>query len=221
MSCGRLLIGVVVATGTLALASACGGSGYQYVENEDRGVFARLPDDWTVYDTEDLFALQNPDASDEAEPSGRLWYRGFDADEKPSIERINDQNSLASAHPQGLVVVKDLTSTEREQVNLSTLRGLFFGGDPLASMQQAPDGSVQVIDEEPVDFDGGYHGVHTLVALGASPDTAIVDQTVLLNKTSSTAYLFVVACSDRCYSETHKDEIAKVVDSWTIEEDGS
>ena len=36
-------------------AAACGASGYQYVENDELGVYAKLPDEWTVYDETDLF----------------------------------------------------------------------------------------------------------------------------------------------------------------------
>jgi hypothetical protein len=212
MSRGRLLIGVVVATGTLALVSACGGSGYQYVENEDRGVFARLPDDWTVYDEDELFESQ--------EPPKEFWYRGFDASEHPSIEGIHSKD-LAFDHPQGFVQIQPLTDAQSEQVNISMLRGFFLEVDPLASMQQQPDGPLQVLGEEPANFDGGYHGVHTLVTVGTESGLGVVDQTIVLNETNTVVYAFVVACSDRCYTETHKDEIAKVVDSWTIEEDGS
>jgi hypothetical protein len=30
-----------------------------------------------------------------------------------------------------------------------------------------------------------------------------------------------VACAEDCYLETHKDEIADIVDSWTIQENDS
>ena len=75
----------LVAVAFLAVAgSACGGSGYQYVKNDDLGIYARLPDDWTVFDEDDLF----PDATErELERQAQsLWVRVFDASDDPSID---------------------------------------------------------------------------------------------------------------------------------------
>ena len=45
-------LGAVVAA---AGAAACGGSGFQFVQNDDLGVYAKLPGDWEIYDEHDLF----------------------------------------------------------------------------------------------------------------------------------------------------------------------
>ena len=69
------------------LGSACGGSGYQYVKNDELGIYAKLPDDWTVYDEEDLF----PDASQtELDREAEVrWIRTFD--ERGRAQRGHDE----------------------------------------------------------------------------------------------------------------------------------
>ena len=52
-------------------------------------------------------------------------------------------------------------------------------------------------------------------------ELVVTDQTVLLDAASTTMFVFQVACAEDCYLETHKDEIADIVDSWTIQEDDS
>lgn len=205
----------VVVVALMGPGLACGGSGYQYVENEDLGVYARIPGDWEIYDEQDLF----PDASDrELERRGEgMWVRTFDASDDPSAEA---SMSVGSSHPTGVVQVRALTPGEREQVNVSALRGRGDpNGDPVAAARAGVP--VEVMVDEPVEFEGGYHGVHTVFA--ASPtggdDLVVTDRTVLLDAASTTMFVFQVSCEEDCYLETHKDEIQDLVESWTIQED--
>ena len=205
--------GVLAAVGV----GACGGSGYQFVQNDDLGVYAKLPGDWEIYDEHDLF----PDESDRQleRRSEGMWIRTFDGSDDPSAEA---STSPGDGDPTGIVQVRALSPGEREQINLSALRGL---GNPQADPVAAAraDVPVQVLVDEPVKFDGGYHGVHTVFAVTppGGDDLIVTDRTVLLDAASATMFAFQVACTEDCYLETHKDEIADIVDSWTIQEGDS
>lgn len=216
----RILLGVVVVG---ALAAGCGKSGHQFIENEDAGVFAKLPDDWMVFDERDLFEAQEGSITDiQAENlSSRVWFRGFDATEDPDVTATSQLSSMNSSEPRGFVTIQQLTPAQREQVNLSLIRGFFAGVDPLTAMQEQPDGPFEVISDEPVEFEGGYHGLHTVFAADGDEGTSLVDQTALLNSTSSAVYLFVIGCNEECFLETYKDDINDIVDSWTIQENGA
>ena len=211
---GGLVLGVLAGGAGL---TGCGGSGYQFVENEDLGVYAKLPDDWAIYDEEDLVTTGVDDELT-AEEIERLtagtWYRGFDSRDDPSV-----QFDPTGDAPSGFVRVRQLTPSLREQANLTLLRMLPTEGLIPISVTEATPG-VQVVTDEPVEFDGGYHGVHTVVALDQGEAVAMLDQTVLLDSTSSTAYMFMVGCDRECYLDTHGDEIEDLVASWTIQEDG-
>jgi len=219
---GRLLL---VAVGVGAAAAACGDSGYQYVENEEQGVFAKLPRDWAIYDTEELLRSVNTgddeltDAALERAET-QVWFRGFDASDDPSAEGSVE---IGASEPRGFVQIQALSAAERDQINVSGLRSAVLGTDPLGTSKEMSLGSaaaedVQVLVDEPAEFDGGYHGNHNVYAVMQGSDVAVVDQTALLDSTSSTLYLFVVSCDETCYFETRSDEIEKIVDSWTIED---
>jgi hypothetical protein len=209
------LVGVVVA---VALgAEACGGSGYQFVQNEDLGVYAKVPDGWTIYDEADLFPEDSEEQLERRRSSS--WLRTFDASDDPSVE---GSQSPGESEPTGVVQVQRLTAEVREQMSLSAMRGLGNPmNDPVAASRQSDE--VEVLVDEPVEFDGGYHGVHTVFAVAREPgaDLVVIDRTVLLDSASSTMFMFQVACEEQCYLDTHHDEITEIVDSWTIQEGDS
>jgi hypothetical protein len=224
---GRTFLG---ALGLVALAAAaCGDSSHQYIENEDLGVFARLPEEWAVYDTEQLLeAVDAAPASDRAleRVLDRVWFRGFDASDEPTPEGTLELGP--SDEPRGYVQVQQLSAQERDQINVTGLRAAVLGMDPVAGMPEDPLASVgqtapdaQVLTDEPATFEGGFHGVHNVYAVPSDSDVAIVDQTALLDETNSVLYVFVVACNETCYFETDNDAITEIVDSWTIQEESS
>jgi hypothetical protein len=204
----------VAAAAALAALPACGGPRYQYVQNDDFGVYAKVPAGWSVYDEADLFPEATKRELDEFHQS--RWMRTFGGGGLTA----QDSNSLlgTTSEPLGLVKIEALTPEIREQISLRSLRGFAALGDPNRDLMQDP--AVKLLKDEPVTFEGGYNGVHTVFET-PTPDgdtTLVVDSTALLNKTSSIMYVFKVSCTSKCYFETHKDEIAKVVDSWTIQE---
>ena len=133
MGSGRLLL--VVGCLWLVVAAACGDSSSQYIENEDLGVFAKLPKDWAVYDTEAWLTEMNTggeplsDAAMERALS-RLWFSGFDASTQPSAVGAT---KVGGPEPRGFVQVQALTKEQRDQVNLRVLRSMVIGTDPMAA----------------------------------------------------------------------------------------
>jgi len=197
-----------------ALASACGGSGYTYHSNQDEKLYFKLPDDWTVFDTEDF--------GDEEIPAG-LWLRGFVGGPSPSIESVF---TWVSDEPRGYVVVEPLGVMERDATSLATLRTTHFGADPetgdpldpLAYGMEHPD-ELQVLGyDDNVVLDSGPHGVHIRVAVTppGSGETAIIDQTALVDAATSRRYVLSIGCTEECFEE-HERDIEAVIESWTLE----
>ena len=195
-------------------AAACGASGYQYVEDDELGVYGKLHDEWTVYDETDLF----PEDSEReiAQRQDRVWMRTFDAAAEPSVEA---SQSAGHDEPTGVFAVRALTPREREALDLSALRG---GGDPsrdpVAADAADTEGVLTVLTDEPVEFEGGYTGVHTVYVIDQGGTAVVTDQMAVRNAQTTAIALFQVSCTEDCYFETHKDEIADLVDSWTIQE---
>ena len=211
----RTALGGTLVTVVLVLLAACGGPRYQYVQNEDFGVYAKLPASWSVHDEKQLF----PDLSDqELKDFHRSnWMRTFTGDglkANKSLLFVGD-----SSEPVGMVRIQALTPQIRERISLASLRGFAALDDLNRDVMQ--DSDIKVVRDEPVSFKGGFHGVRTVFETSVPHGggaTAVVDSTALLNDNSTVMYVFNVTCTTKCYFETHKDEIAKVVDSWTIQE---
>jgi hypothetical protein len=208
------LAGAGLIAAVAAVAAGCGDSGSQYIQNDAYGVYARIPSEWSVYDEDDVFADLS-DIEREAQTQN-LWLRVFDGAAEPTVEHAS---IAGTATPTGMVRVAELNPRARDQMNVSALRG---GGDPsrdpVALASQSP--AFGIIADEPVTFDGGFHGVHTVFTIKDPEDgtTSVFDRTAVLNGTGEVFYLFQVVCDPQCFFETHKDEIADVVDSWTIQE---
>ena len=208
---------LVVVACSVALA-ACGGSGYQYVKNGDLDLYFKVPEGWELFDERDLYSSPSIDLEplERERALARTWFRGFDAGAQPVVENVLASSAPA---PTGFVRVQALTDEEREVIDLSTLRTLFLKKDPVITQREDPHGPVEVLREEDVNLDGGYHGVRMLVAYD-SPDGSIgiVDQMAVLDGPSRLLYLFVIGCSERCYFD-NRDTIEEIAGSWTIKED--
>jgi hypothetical protein len=216
MRIGTGVVGVAAA-GALLASVGCGGPRYQYVQNDTLGVYAKIPAGWKVYDEKSLFP---DDSQTEAQSRAKgSWIRTFDGGDKPTVAA--SQAVAGNDDPVGMVRVEALPASMRDQINITQIRGLagLFDPslDPVAVSQE--NSQVSVVSDAPKVFKGGFHGEHTVFTLqGDGGGTSVIDTTALLNSTNNVIYMFRVTCSDRCYFETHKDEIAKVVDSWTIQE---
>jgi hypothetical protein len=216
---------VVGLVGLALVASACAGSGRNFVQNDEYGVYAKVPGDWTVFDSDEVLEAvtgrsNDSGGSDVLQP--RTWLSGFAAGDHPTAREVVQPGA---DDPRGYLQIVQLTRAEREQINLSSMRGAVLGVDPLASDPLTGQSSdAQVLADEPVEFDGGYHGLHTVIATqpqARGEQATVIDQTAVLSSDSSVLYLLVVSCNEDCYFETSHDDITEIVDSWAIQEDGS
>ena len=203
---------LAVAVLSTLVVAGCGGSGYTYHSNRDENLYFKLPDDWTVFDDEDI-------PTDALTPG--MWVRGFTAGSDPTVEGVF---SLTASEPRGFVFVEPLDVMERDTMSLRALRGTLLGTDaagelldPLAYAQQFPD-QLRILDYDgAVVYDHGPHGVHLRVAITPpGEDTAVIDQLVLTDAGTSRLYVLSIGCSLPCF-EAHERQIEEVIDSWTLE----
>ena len=211
------LLAVVVLASTWAM-SGC-GSGYQYIKNDDVGVYAKVPAGWTVYGDAEL----HPGANErDLERMAQVrWIRSFyGGDDGQSVEASLTPNSPV---PTGQVVIQAIPPQIREVLDLRTMRG---GGnpnaDPVTLEQQGGSPTTgeayHVLTDDSVTMADGYSGLHTVYAVAGPDGIYVVDQIVLRSPDSTRMVLFTVGCAEECYADTYKDEIKTLVDSWTIQE---
>ena len=210
--------GLVVALVALTLAAGCGGSGYSYLSNKDEQLYFKVPDDWTIFTTTDL-----SDAIGQA-ATARTWMRGFAAGKKATIENVF---ALASELPRGYAEVITLTPSERDTLNLASLRGANFGVDqttgapidPLVYMQEHPDGQLQILGyDDSLVLGNGRHGVRIRVAISSQDHsaTAVIDQIAMVDKATAKRYVLNIGCSAKCFDQNEK-VIKEVIESWTLD----
>ena len=201
---------VLALAAVLAVAAGCAGSGYTYHSNRAEKLYFKVPDDWTVFDTDDLL----PEAAGEVS-SG--WVRGFAGGHSPSADAVR---AITHSEPRGYVEIVPLDVMERDELSLATLRSTNFGTDPLLFAQENPGGPLEILDyDDDIVLDSGPHGVRIQVAITPEDGggTAIVDQTVLVDKATTKRYVLSIGCSIECWDRHHR-EIEEVIESWTLEE---
>jgi hypothetical protein len=197
---------------TAVLASACASTGYDYVKNSEDRTYFKVPDSWKVYDEEEVFDLTTEGLSDDEKEVARelFWAVRFDGAPKPSIEHLAGPYK----HPTGLAEVQDLLQEESDAMSLSTLRNLYF---PIDEAEIAGDGTV--LAYEPIELDGGFHGVHIVgrLLIDDKGTEVTFSQNAVLDQSTSKLFAFIVFCTSECYSD-NEEQIDRVVDSWTVRE---
>jgi len=206
---GSLLVVVVIAL----TVGACGDSGYEYVENDDAGLYFRVPDTWSVVPV---------DTTDEAIPETLLqseqWVRLLDRSADPGLANLQ---AVLPAEPVGLASVSTVaTNTERDALDYVVLRSMALGGedDPLA-LASTPDSGVDLVSIADVTTDEGLRG-ERIVFTVTQDDGGLVtfDQTAMVNPLTTEIYRLFLKCESHCY-EANRGEIDDIVDSWTIEQE--
>jgi hypothetical protein len=223
----RALIGLAAGV-TVALLASCASSGQRYVKNSSDGVYFKIPDDWELYDENQILDFQEEELGPEQLESvrDRSWQVFFDAAPKPSLHHLEE---FLTRHPNGQAQVLELGPEQRDTISLEVLRNLVF---PLDEILQFDDTLVEVVDAKEINDDGSrgvqfvfnieVDAVEQLVA-GLEPDPdrnrkfATVNQTALLDSEGKTLYVLIVGCEADCYDD-NKSAIEGVADSWTVKD---
>jgi len=228
-------VGVTAVAAAAAALAGCGGDGHEYVSNADAGMYARVPEDWTVIEPP---ADEDPNTPGDA---SQIWTRVFDSSDDPTLDHLD---GYAPEDPMVLMQATPLTLTERDDLDYSVLRSGGLGVDPISVLEmleaqrilaenggEAPpqaEISIQLLDSSDLTTDDGYRGervVFRFVAEGTvaeqlavepGADITIDHSAVTDPATTQVLSLTVVAQSD-AYDERF-DEISSIVDSWTVEE---
>jgi len=205
------LAGVATAVALGALATACGSSGYEYVSNNDAGLYFRVPGDWTVFDVDTTAG--RPDAVVPSSP----WIRVLDASTRP------DESNYLEAVPTAPVGIAEIQPLElrRDDVNLSTLRALALDnqGDPVRMVEEGSNPNIELVSLDDVSTADGFRGERLVFNEQVAPGQYVtIDQTALMNNDLTQIYRLLLKCESTCY-EDHRSEIDGIVDSWTIDQE--
>lgn len=200
-------IGAAIAV-TIALGTACGSSGYQYVTNREAGTYFKVPDDWELFE---ITAEDRPDPRVPFTP----WQVAFDASPEPSLDHLR----TVADHPVGFArIVTYSGEKDRSQASLASLRSLAIGGsgDPLALIEDGSE-DLELVDYGDVVDDDGHHGNRIILNVKQEDGSfATVAQIAMIDPGTTRLYHLQVACSSPCF-ERYRTEIDRLLESWTIE----
>lgn len=182
-------------------AVACGRSGYQYIENDETGVYAKIPDDWSVI-SEGLidFALVGEDGQMAILPGDDIlpWRAYFDAE--PDAERGGFDRVL------GAVEVQPVDRRLRGSLNLETLVGF----DP-----NAPTDEYRVLYRSDVER-GALTGMRLIYETELSGIDNTVDRLMLTDDRFTTVYEVRIFCATACFAD-NANVIEEIMDTFTVE----
>lgn len=200
------------ALASVLLLAACTSS-YTYIKNSSVKTYFKVPNNWQVFDENQIFRSQISGLSPQGEAAAKasVWMVAFDANPKPSLSHLF---SGGSPYPQGFAQVRQLSDEQKDSISLGSIRNTVF---PLNQLQVEDPTSVEFLRSEDLVLDGGIHGNRITFNVRLGDTFYTVNQTGLLNPQTSLLYLFVVGCEARCYLN-HKRTIDEIVKSWTVKE---
>lgn len=201
---------VVVVALAGALVAGCTGSGYTYVKTSTDNAYYKIPDDWQLYDKREVIASIGAQLSSKEE-DGLRYLAIFDADPEPSLK-----HDLQTADfPFGIVRVRSLDIEERDTFSLQALRNEVI---PIDEIIEKELGDVDVVDgPHTITQKDGLRGTRIVYTVQGTQTSFTVDQTGLVDPTTSLVYFFIVGCDADCFAANRRT-ITDIADSWTVKE---
>lgn len=199
-------VALVVVSGT---ATACAGSGYRYVKTSTDNAYYKIPEDWKLFDKQQVIASTGVQLSQE-EDSGLRYLAIFDADPDPSL----DHDLQTADYPFGVVRVRRLGIQERDTFSLAALRNEVIPIDEILDQEL---GDVEVVAGPESIYENGLRGTRIVYTVQGAQSSFTVDQTGLVDPGTNNVYFFIVGCKADCFAE-HRRTISEIADSWTVKE---
>ncbi len=206
---------VVVLGVLLLVAIACSRSGFDFVENEDEGVFVKFPDEWAVFETTEIDPpavlvadlLLQP-VGEQAEP----WQVIIDAGPDATASHIREP---LYGYPVGLAEVQPIEPAIRDLFNTSTMRQLAtnFEFDPARPPETVTGVSV-LLDVDVARDD--FRGNRVVFSQPVEDGIRIVDNLVLVDDLNTRWYRLTLSCEENCY-RANAELIDEIVSSFTVE----
>jgi hypothetical protein len=157
----RTRLAAIAAFGAVFLG-ACSEPQYEYVRNTDVRAAFKIPTGWASFSEQELLGLGSGPQADTPDPL--QWLVGLDGDPEASVAHVLDRTNLAADHPQGLVMVQDLSFVERDAASIQYLRNFIFPVDQL--LQNSSD--AQIIEYDDDVQREGFRGVHLVYQFRAA-----------------------------------------------------
>lgn len=194
-----------VALAAASVLAACGDSSHRFVANRAEHVYLKLPRDWAdrPYDE------GSPDQLEQITSEVTLVWRSAAA---PSGTAGDDAPLLTTA-----VYEVSGQLNQKMSASLARVAASPLGFDPVLPGDDTQSGQVEVLDYNPLGFDG-LNGTRTVFRSrdDANADwNAVYDMSTAFDLSTFRLYVLIVGCSPECY-EANKDAITSTANSWLV-----
>jgi hypothetical protein len=207
---------VLVAGLFILLLAGCQPSGYTYVRNSEDGAYVKFPSNWHLFKPEDVIGRQaqqndlTPGLAEEL--AQEQWAVAFDADPQPSLDHLFVE---PDGHVIGLMRVRQLSESERDEFSLSHLRNEFIQIDEI---MQAGIATIEPLEMNELTTPEGMRGVRLRFDLGAPTGQVFTyEQIAYVDAATEKVYLLALGCTADCFKAT-QTQIEQITESWTIKE---
>ena len=198
----RTLLFAALLTGLVLVSAACGRSGFQYIENDDSTVFAKIPDEWELVSEGIVdFTLTGEDGQLSILPGDETlpWRALFDAQPSPD-------GSIGFDRVLGAVEVQPVDRRIRTEINLESI----FGFDP-----DDPGEEVIVLAQADV-IQGDLTGKRVIYQTTVSGVSTTIDRQILTDDRFTTVYELRLGCARDCFS-ANATVIDEIMETFTVE----
>lgn len=196
---------VAAALAVSGLLTACGDGSHRFVANRDEKVYLKLPRDWADRPYEE----SAPDPLEQITNEVTMVWRSAAA---PGGSAGDDAPLLTTA-----VYEVSGQLNQKMSASLARVAASPLGFDPVLPGDDTQSGQVEVLDYNPLGFDG-LNGTRTVFRTrdDANADwNAVYDMSTAFDLSTFRLYVLLVGCNPECY-ETNKDAITSTANSWLV-----
>jgi len=203
-----------VALGSLLLVTACSRGDFAYVEQPDEGVFFKVPNEWSVFETRH-YDGNGPTLEEFIEngvtPAPGSWQVVIDGGPEPTASNVQ---SFLNPFPVAIAEIAPLNEATRDVVSTAFLRTSYLGWDPVSPPEEF-ESLVLELDRDIVQ-DGLRGNRHRFALDVAQGSTTVIDTIVLTDAENSKIYRFTIFCEEACF-RANSDLIYEIISSFTVE----
>jgi hypothetical protein len=196
--------------GLLVALSGCSAPTYRFTASDADDVAMRIPRTWS------LVKSGVPASSDGSPVAAGNWFAVYDAAGRPSVVHLGAVHATA---PVALVRTIVITKAQGQAATDDDLRDVGLlpvtakGRTSAAASGFVGSGFQLISDVRLVTAQAG--GVHDVFSYDLGQGAEVFDQVAVLDRSKTRVHLFVVHCSQECYS-ADRQAIADTVRSFTV-----
>jgi hypothetical protein len=221
----RRIVVPLLAAGLVAFGlSSCVSisSTYTYVSHrnpDSTEMYFKVPSSWKIFDAKQIVQAANGPISQSqinAIEAGQ-WLTAFSA--SPHATAPKTPINQLSQYPNGIVFAHELSASDRDALNFSTMRAFILGTDPLEAPTSSvtPQYDVQYYNDQTA----GPGGIResTLTTLISEPDgaTSEFSQIIAVDPLTEWIYGIGISCTDLCWGP-NQGVIKQILNSWNLKE---